>query len=436
MISTKTFLHYAITITIILLVGGLAGWYYFLNKQKQAISTSDTGRGLDSPAPAFGGSTGSNYSNVSGTISDGTPVNQAKAPPRIWQVTKTPVAGMGFVTSTSSAATTSAAQLYFVERATGYILKADTETSLISRLTNKLFARTYEASFSSDGSVVLRSIDDRGNITSFAGDNPLQSAATASTSPTNSKELAGGPLSGKYLEPNIRMIVPMQKTRELLLLIPNAGGGSSVVLSSWNGIKQKTLFSSPLAGWKLFSLSDGRIFLSLLPSDDAAGYAFELKNGTLVPRLRNIPGLTFLPRTSSDAVLFGESSGRLSLFSSAKEGAERVYLPLQTVADKCVWAPLNAPLRRASGERLIAYCAVPQYVASSNFLMDWYRGALRTSDSWWRIDTATGEVTPLLETEETDKVFDVENPIIDSSGEQIAFMDAKDKSLWLLRITQ
>lgn len=438
MMSAKTFLHYAVTITVILLVGGLAGWYYFLNKQKQAIAVTDAGRGLDSAPPAFGGSTGSTYGNVSETASGGAPQNQAKAPPRLWQITKTPVAGMGFVAiNASPSAATSAPQLYFAERGTGYVLKADTGTGSLSRLTNKLFPRTYEALFGSDGSVVLRSIDDEGNLTSFAGDSPLQSAATSSSAKSSPDGAGAASLSGKYLAHNIRAIVPMQKTRELLLLVPDAGGGSSVILSSWNGTKQKTLFSSPLSGWKLFSLSDGRIFLSLLPSDGATGYAFELKNGALVPRLRNIPGLTFLPRTSSDAVLFGRSGGGISLFSNIKDGAEPVSLPIQTIADKCVWAPQPATAKRAgtkAADSLIAYCAVPQYLASNNFLMDWYMGVTHTSDSWWRIDIATGEVTPLLETEGTDKEFDVENPIIDSAGEQIAFMDAKDKSLWLLKI--
>ena len=61
-------------------------------------------------------------------------------------------------------------------------------------------------------------------------------------------------------------------------------------------------------------------------------------------------------------------------------------------------------------------------------------GVVHTSDTWWRIDADTGEATPVLEPGDMDQEFDVENPMIDSAGEQIAFMDARDKSLWLLRI--
>ncbi|MDP3965294.1 MAG: hypothetical protein Q8Q13_00655 [bacterium] len=425
--SAHTVLRYLVAAAVVVLLAGLGGWYYFLKTQGQAIIATDAGRGLDSPPP-FGSDTGSTYSNVSGTGAGGTSQTQVKAVPRLWHVAKTPVAGMGFVDTTKSAAATSSSQLYFAERGTGYILKADTSTGSVTRLTNKLFPKIYEALFNSFGDVVLRSIDDTGNISSFAGNIPLQDSLASSSPSTPSGSSGATALSGRYLESGIRDIAPKPGTRELLLLVPGAGGGADVVISSWDGTKQKTVFSSPLSGWKLFSLADGRIFLSLKPSDGAAGYAFEIRNGTLVPRLRNIPGLTFLPYSSSGGALFGQSAGGdVSLFFSPKEGAGAVYLPIRTAADKCVWAP---PLNK----QLIAYCAVPDNFASQNFLTDWYMGAQHTSDSWWRIDAGTGEVTPLLEPGDTEETFDAENPVIDSAGERIAFMDAEDKSLWILKI--
>lgn len=440
--STKKLLYYLITAMVILLMAGLAGWYFFLNKQKQAIAESDAGRGLDSAPPTFGGSAGSTYSNVSSTGAPALSGDQAKAPPRLWKVTKTPVAGMKFIGAkdSSASATAMGSQLYFAERGTGYILKADPKTGAITRLTNKLIPRVYEAVFAYDGAVVLRSIDDNGRITSFAGESPEQPVSASSSAQNKSSGGGTAALSGNYLEPDILSIVPRPETRELFLLVPAANGGSSVVLSSWDGKKQKTFFSSPLSEWKMFPLSDGRIFLSLLPSDDVAGFAFEIKNGVLTARLRDIPGLTFLPRSQSGAALFGQSGGEdVSLLYSPKEGSGAEYLPIKTVADKCVWAepaPASVSGKKpvANTGPLIAYCAVPQYFISKTFLSDWYRGAVHPTDEWWRIDATTGQVTPLLDSGETDQTFDVEGPVIDSAGENIAFMNAKDKSLWILRI--
>ena len=270
MATTKKFLQYAVTATVILLLSGLAGWYFFLNKQGQSIPATDAGRGLDSAPPSFGDSTGSTYSNVASGPGATSAGETGKPAPRLWHVTRTPVAGMGFVDAGSgtgaSAAASSSPQLYFAERGTGYILKADAVTGSLTRVTNKLFARTYEAAFDSLGDVVLRGVDDGGNITSFAGNAPGQSAASSSSASPGATAL-----SGRYLQSNIRAVVPDRKTKELLLLVPGAAGGSDIVLSSWDGFKQKTVFSSPLAGWKLFSLADGRVFLSLLPADDTAG---------------------------------------------------------------------------------------------------------------------------------------------------------------------
>ena len=435
MTSTTKILRYAVTAAIIILVAGLAGWYFFLNKQGQAITATDAGRGLGSPLP-FGGDTGSTYGNVTGSDASPQTGGDGKALPRLWRVAKTPVAGMGFVTAADNAS--SSVQLYFAERGTGYILKADIKTGSLTRLTNKLFPKVYEAVFGSDGAFVLRSMDDEGHIVSFAGDAPEKNILSASSSKNSASPTAV--LAGAYLSRDIREIVPRAGTHDLVLLVPGVGGGADVILSSWNGAKQKTLFSSPLSGWKLFSLSDERIFLSLAPSDDTAGYAFEIKNEALIPRLRDIPGLTFLPRSLSDAALFGRSDGGdVSLFFSPKEAAGAVYLPIRTVADKCVWAPFPVPqsgkqAKATSPGLLIAYCAVPDNFPSKNFLADWYMGVVHTSDTWWRIDADTGEATPVLEPGDMDQEFDVENPMIDSAGEQIAFMDARDKSLWLLRI--
>jgi hypothetical protein len=443
--STRKFVNYTITVLVILLLVGLAGWYYFLNQQKQAITTSDAGRGLDSASPSFGGSAGSTYSNVSGSDTQTISGDRTKTPPRLWQVTKTPVAGMGFVETARAGGAPSASsntQLYFAERGTGHILKADPVTGAVVRLTNKLFPRVYEAVFGSDGAVVLRSIDDAGDVTSFAGEFSIQNAtSSAQTDSTGSANAVA--ISGNYLMRNLLAVVPKQGAHELLLLVPTGSGGSSIVSSSWDGTKQEILFASPLSGWKLYSLSDGRIFISLLPSDNVSGYAYEIKAGGLVPRVQDIPGLTFLPRSSSDDALAGQSGGGdVSLFYSPKSGAGAENLPIRTTADKCVWAqPASAA---ASGNKsplmdagsLIAYCAVPQYFISDTFLSDWYRGAIHTSDTWWRIDAGTGQVTPVLEPGETSQTFDVENPVIDKTGANIAFMNAADKTLWLLRISK
>ena len=192
----------------------------------------------------------------------------------------------------------------------------------------------------------------------------------------------------------------------------------------------KIVFTSPLSSWKLTSLDDGRTFFTLQPADNVPGFAYELKSsGSLVPEIQDVPGLTFLPRASSTAILYGASAGgTLNLFAKASDKGQIFPLSIRTVADKCVWD--------LSNKQLIVYCAVPQFVVSNTFLNDWYRGVTHTSDSWWRADANDGTVELVFSPSEGDESLDVENPVIDASGEHIAFMNAVDKTLWLLRISK
>ena len=93
-----------------------------------------------------------------------------------------------------------------------------------------------------------------------------------------------------------------------------------------------------------------------------------------------------------------------------------------------MWAPASPKAMR--DKSLIVYCAVPQVSPDNNFLDRWYRGEVHTADSWWRV-SVNANSAELLYT--PGDILDVENPVIDGSGNYIAFINGIDKSLWLLR---
>lgn len=418
-------LRYILIIAVMALLLGLLWWYFFLHSQSQTITNNDSARGYTSDVMPSQNSIGDTYNNIVSGISDfinntGTK-DAGTAPQQLWHITKTPVAGMGFVGT----------KLRFAERSTGQIWEAEPQTGTVVRLTNKLFPKTYEAIFGRNGEVILRSLDEGGVITSFSGTVATSSNSSATTSPLE--------ITGKYLDRGIREIVPIPETRELLYAVENLQGGVDVVRSMWDGSKKKSLFSSPLSSWRIGVLTDGRSFLAQNPADNVAGSAYELKNGALIPQVRDTPGLTFLPRTSSSAFLSGASQdGALLLYARIKEGATIETLPVRTVADKCVWAPPSAPgtstkKPAADAGPFIAYCAVPQTIPSTHFFTDWYGGIAHTTDAWWRIDVSANTVE-LIPAGPSNDAFDVENPVIDTSGKNIAFMNSQDKTLWLLRM--
>jgi hypothetical protein len=158
MSQTTKIIRYGFFAIIILVIIGLVWWYFFLRAQESALEATDLSRGAGIEPPSFGDMTGSNYGNITANLPTdtdskiGTSETHA-ALPQLWQVTRSPVAGAGFFTplqkSTSLSAATSSAQtgsaVRFVERGTGYVLEANTRTGALTRLTNTLVPRVYEA---------------------------------------------------------------------------------------------------------------------------------------------------------------------------------------------------------------------------------------------------------------------------------------------------
>src|SRR3989344_8050996 len=90
-----TIIRYGFVATVILVIAGLAWWYFFLRAQESTLDTTDVGRGAGIAPPSFGDNVGSNYGNITANLPSltdsgtGTSATQA-ALPRLWQITKTP----------------------------------------------------------------------------------------------------------------------------------------------------------------------------------------------------------------------------------------------------------------------------------------------------------------------------------------------------------
>lgn len=275
------------------------------------------------------------------------------------------------------------------------------------------------ASFVRDGSVIEQSIDTNGKITTFAGVVPTKKTSITATEATSSP----GSLKGVYLDQNIVNLAVHPTAREIFYILNDPKVGGIGIRSAWDGSGQKRVFESGIVGWRPYWLSDGRIILAQNPAYNIGGYAYALESdGSLTPLIRNVPGLTILPRTSSQVFLYGTAADNTLTLHVQKVAGESLLLPIKTVTDKCVWAP---------GKKLIAYCAVPQKLGIGDFLINWLQGRIHTSDTWWKIDAESG-TTEIFFTSEN--MIDVVRPVIDESGTYIAFMNGVDASLWVLRI--
>ena len=404
-------LRYILIALAVLILAALSVWYFFIRAKQAEIAREAEGRGLGLPTRSFESRLGSTYENIVSSLSspaaEAVRGEDAGKAPQLTQVNKTPTAGAGFISGTST-------RLRFVERSTGFVFDVVPQTLALERLTNTLVPRTYEALIAKNGRMVMRSVDESGAPATIA-------ASVAGTStPEGLRSLAQ-----KRLPDGIQSVVVSPGGDEIFYITEGPGGGAGNK-TTWDSEKEKPVFSSALAGWQAHWLSGDRIVIVQKPSDDTGGYAYTIgKDGALSPLVRNIPGLTVLPHPTSSALLYGRSAGGLSLFVQIKETTAGALLPIHTTANKCVWNPL---------EELVAYCAVPQIQPPPNFLDKWHRGEIHTADAWWRVDASAASAELLLSPENT--MMDVENPTIDESGVYIAFTNAIDKSLWLLRVSK
>ena len=406
----RTALHitqFVLAALVVVILGATLGWYVFVHRQIQTTASQDAARGAG-VAPSFGSPQGSAFANSSGQGDmGGNPVSGTSSAPRLWQVSKTPVAGFGFDATSTGA-------ILFAERAGGNVLLADPRVASVERLTNTLFPKTYEALFVGEHAL-LRSIDGN-TLTTYAG------TIVASTSTGQI-----GSLSGVYLPKAILAIAPQNATT-LAYLLENPQGGVMGVTSDLAGKGQKQFFSSALSEWRLIGFGDGTLYLVQKAADGVPGFSFMLqKNGALSPLIANVAGLTIAPRASSTALLWSSTSGSaVVLYARTAASSSAETLPIKTIAEKCAWAP---------GQGLIAYCAVPRALNTASFLNDWYAGALHTTDAIWKVDVSAGTAEQFFATDST-LSLDIENPQIDPSGQFIVFQNAADKTLWSLRIAQ
>lgn len=400
---------------ITLLLLGLAGWYFFLRNQTTEIAGLDAARGFNIAVPSFTGSRSSTAENIAaGANSESMLAVQtgAERPPRLWKVSTTPIAGAGFVMGSST--------LRYVERSTGHVYDVHPETGSIVRITKELLPKTYDATIVGTSTVVMRMLDEKGVPTTLLGE--LGTSTDDGFTEIKTSNLGD----------NIRSLVASPTTAEIAMLA--AGDGMMhLVRARANGTSPRQLLSLGVGSFSPLWLADGRIFLTELPGSGITGSAYEVVQGALVPLFRNLPGLMIRPRPSSGALLFSTDDGRqLRLFVRPSVQASTTPLSLQTVVAKCVWAPATAG---TSTPTLAAYCAAPQAVPPANFLDGWLRGAVHTTDAWFTIDPTAAKAERFFVPEST-IALDVERPIMDPSGAYIAFMNARDKSLWVLRIKE
>lgn len=417
--TVMSVLKYAAAGIIVVALGALAGWYFYLRQQGVTLTDVTSGRGLSAAIPSFNAPGGNTLENIAAGLSNaadavtslvqGGPQQSAG---KLWHIDRTPVAGVGFETGAGTST-----RVIYAQQATGHIFTADPATQATERISNVLVPKTYRALFARDGSFIMQTVGDDGSVHSIAGarPEPVQEGEDVSTST---------PTLGRELSRNMRALA-LDPVRKTLVWIAPDNSGLAIMSAAW-GASGTRLVSTPIGSWRLFT-SAGTSYAVLGGDEGAPGYAYRIaKAGVLTPLAKNVAGLSFLPSENPAVFLYSSAAGGSStLYVKTTASSSPIALSIHTIADKCVWAP---------GRASIAYCAVPMETTGFS-LAQWYRGQTHTIDSWWEIDAANGTTKEAYAMQRAEGgSLDVRQPVIDPSGNFIAFTNGTDQSLWLWRI--
>ncbi|MDO9231227.1 MAG: hypothetical protein Q7U36_01950 [bacterium] len=102
-------------------------------------------------------------------------------------------------------------------------------------------------------------------------------------------------------------------------------------------------------------------------------------------------------------------------------GGEYKNLGLPTFVSKCVWSKDNKTV----------FCALPGNIPDNSILPNDYKtGKFTTADTFWKIDTATGEKSRLVETSDISGTFDASDFFLNTDESLLFFVNKIDKKLY------
>lgn len=448
---SKTTLIVTVIIIISLVLGGLFGFYFYLNHKAGGTLTGPSAG--TSKGGFFG--FGSNNSDTKNIPPPPTPSNTSTTTivvkntipqpiPALRHLTKAPVAGMSFInkdifaTSTETvivpakgaASTTTAivrinAKLIgssevmrWIDRATGNIYETSSTTLVTTRISNTTIPKVYEAYFvgTKGKNILLRTLLDQTDVIE------TQYGTLQDATPTSTEQaiiLSSLPL-------NMVQTALSPDSSQLFSILPTNIRG---IVSKPDGTSRVNIFDSPFHEWLVTWPTAQNILLTTKPSATADGFAYVLnaKNRAVSKILGGKKGLTTLMSPDGASVLLSESAaGSVDLqLLDVKTGLIK-DLFIRTLPEKCVWSKV---------EKSTVFCGVPQDLSYANYPDVWYQGLISLSDNLWKINTNTGESRQILQPLSIiDTPIDMVNPTLNNKEDYIMFENKSDLSLWSYKI--
>jgi len=411
---------------LFILFGGSSVWYFFIQKTPTGPGVEFPGEGdLSGKRPPEEVPTDEEPDLVQGE-------GETKAFPRLYELHKLPVAGVGLFEDGSGPYRSVSAR--YVERGLGHVFDTPLHTYKESRIVNETRPRITEALWGNNGrSVVLRYLDkdDAGAIITRAINIlPLLPSYSIGTS-TEETSVDFNKTEEVFFPDYIPFMSTAEDNSNTVFYLENNPGSSVGSISDYNNTNNSKIFNSSFTEWLPQFPNKSLVTLTTKPSSDVPGYMYfvNTKTNSIIKILSNIKGLTTLTSRNSSFVLYSETKNslpELMVYSVAKE--EALSSGLKTLPEKCVWGREN---------HRFAYCAVPRGLPPGEYPDQWYQGLISFSDELWEIDTNTmGKRKIMSPADFGVSSFDIINPSISSDDVYLVFTNKLTSTPWLYRISE
>ncbi len=409
-------------IGILVIIGIAIFWALSSQNKTPQGGDSTVGFSIRDFIPFGSSETNDNVNTNYTTLPNNTQNNQTESTqnspiPKLRKLSSEPVAGAVIFNK----GTTSIVR--FVEKGTGNVYEARSDSNTISRLTNTTIPKIVRAFWLSDGSGFLaQTLDSTQEVieTSFIKiSNPIKSDSAENLTPFTT--------TISKLQTDIREIVINSENNKILYYVIGQNG-SFWYTANPDGTNRELVLSHPLTEWllKLFTNNTAVLQTKSSASYTSSAFVLDIKTKTLKRVGVSGFGLSVLPNYNLSPFLTSEGGVIPSMFIMNEETGKKISTNTNTMSEKCVWSK-NKPIS--------VFCAVPTSFDRATYPDDWYKGKTNTNDSIRKIDYINGVYSNISDLSyESGQKIDVVLPSISNDDSYLIFKNKIDGFLWMLNL--
>jgi hypothetical protein len=409
----------------ILVIIGIALFLVFGSKP-QTPGDSRVGFSIRDFLP-FGKSndTGTSTEIIRGDGQNGNALNLAtsEGTPRLRKLSTEPVAGAVIFNPPAGGATTSLVR--FIEKGTGNVYEARSDTLNIQRLTNTTIPKIIRAFWLPNASGFLAQTlmaENEVIETNFVKLNKNTASSTTeiltpfntiiSKLPTDIKEITIKPDGTK------------------IFYYTNGGSISNWFVANPDGTNSSLVMSHPLTEWSPQWITGNTIVMQPKASSASIGsvYTFDIATKVFKKIGLEALGLSSNPNLDGSLDLISSGGNLPQLFLVNNKTVTAKNLNVNTLTEKCIWLKAKNPT---------IYCAVPTQIPGGNYPDVWYKGLVSTEDFIQKIDINndifynTADLSALAK-----QKIDVTDLSLSPDETHLIFRNKIDGFLWMLRIEE